>query len=100
MAQGRYDRLIFNGKIKSFPRIKINQRPTDIFVPYNAQKTRLDRIAADIYQDDTLYWLILLGNPQYYMEYDIPANSVIRVPYPLNDVLAEFELKQKNNQVT
>ena len=100
MADSRYNKLIYNGKIKSSPKVKISNRLTDIYLTYNPRVTRLDRIAADIYKDDTLYWLILMANPQYYIEFDIPANSIIRVPFPLNDVLAEFYSKQKNNQVT
>jgi len=82
------------------PKIKIANRPTDVFLTYNSSKTRLDRIAADIYQDDTLYWLIMLANPQYYSEFDIPYNSIIRVPMPLNDVMAEFQTKIVINQIT
>lgn len=100
MADSRYNKLISNGKIKSSPKVTISNRITDIYLTYNPKITRLDRIAADIYKDDTLYWLILIANPQYYMEFDIPINSIIRVPFPLNDVLSEFYSKQKKNQIT
>lgn len=99
MAFSRYSRLIVNGELKSFPEIKIGKRNTDIFTVYNPNKTRLDRIAADVYGDDTLYWIILLANPQYYMEFDIPPGAVIRVPNPIDDVLKEFNLKIINNQI-
>lgn len=95
----RYGELVSNGKLISMPSIKIENRATDVYMTYDANITRLDRIAADIYGDDTLYWLILLGNPQYYSEFDIPQNSIIRVPMPLQDVMAEFLVKVKNNQV-
>ena len=100
MNISRYSKLKFNGEIKSSPKVTINKRSSDIYLTYNPRVTRLDRIAADIYKDDTLYWLILLANPQYYMEFDIPYNSVIRVPFPLNDVLSEFDTKLKQNQIT
>lgn len=93
MAYSRYSSLIQNGNLKSFPKVKISNRITDIYVTYNPNITRLDRIAADTYGDDTFYWLILLANPQYYMEFDIPSGAVIRVPSPLSDVLSEFESK-------
>jgi hypothetical protein len=93
MPVSRYAKLNFNGEMRSFPKIKISNRSTDIFVTYNPNKTRLDRIAADAYGDDTLYWLILLANPQYYMEFNIPSGAVIRVPNPISDVLSEFNSK-------
>ena len=97
MAISRYSKLIFNGGIRSFPKIVINKRVTDIYVTYNPNVTRLDRIAADAYGDDTLYWLILLANPQYYIEFDIPSGAVIRVPNPISDVITEFNQKINNS---
>lgn len=97
MPVSRYSKLIFNGEIRSSPKIKISNRTTDIYVTYNPNKTRLDRMAADAYGDDTLYWLILLANPQYYMEFDIPAGAVIRIPNPISDVLGEFNSKINNS---
>lgn len=100
MAISRYKRLNFNGKQSNFPRIKISPRQSDIFITYDSNKTRLDRIAADAYGDDTLYWIILLANPQYYMEFDIPSGAVIRIPNPIGDVLAEFNAKVLLNSQT
>ena len=100
MNISRYSKLINNGKMANMPKVKISSRPTDVFLTYNPNKTRLDRIAGDIYQDDTLYWLILLANPQYYSEFDIPINSILRVPMPLNDVMAEYQTKIIRNQIT
>lgn len=100
MENSRYVQLKSNGKLKNFPKVNIKKRPTDIFMTYNPQVTRLDRIAASMYGDDTLYWLILLANPQYYVEFDIPKNSVIRIPLPLNDVMAEFQTKQLSNLIS
>lgn len=94
----RYGELVSNGKLTNMPSIKIENRATDIFVTYDANVTRLDRIAADIYGDDTLYWLILMANPQYYSEFDIPQKSIIRVAMPLQDVMAEFLVKVNKNQ--
>lgn len=100
MNISRYTKLISNGKMANMPKVKISNRPSDLFITYDSKRTRLDRIAGEIYQDDTLYWLILLANPQYYSEFDIPYNSILRVPLPLNDVMAEFQTKIIRNQVT
>ena len=96
MPVSRYAKLKVNGEMRSFPKVKINIRSTDIYVTYNPSKTRLDRMAADAYGDDTLYWIILLANPQYYMEFDIPSGAVIRIPNPIADVLTEFNSKILN----
>jgi hypothetical protein len=97
MAFSRYSKLIVNGEIRSFPKVKISFRTTDIYINYNPNVTRLDRIAADAYGDDTLYWLILLANPQYYMEFDIPSGAVIRIPSPLSEAISEFNSKIYNS---
>ena len=71
---------------------------TDRFIRYNSNLTRLDRISAEIYGDDTYGWLILLSNPGYFIEFDIPTNTVIRIPYPLEEVLMEFQDKIIDNR--
>ncbi len=82
-----------NGTLQNLSTIKIKKRDTDKFVMYNLEKTRLDRIAGEIYGDDTFWWLILLANPDFGVEFDIPNNTVIRVPFPLQDVVTEFQNK-------
>ena len=84
--------------MQSFPRVIIDKRGTDKFVLFNLEKTRLDRIAYEIYEDDTFWWVILLANPEYFLEFDIPLNTVIRVPFPVLDVLGEIESKITNNK--
>jgi hypothetical protein len=91
MAYSRYKNFIVNGKIISVPTIPIKNRETDVYVEYNSAKTRLDRIAGEIYSDENYWWVIIMGNPQYYMEYDIPAGTTIRVPFPLQDVLYDYQ---------
>jgi hypothetical protein len=86
-------------KLKNMPAVQIKKRHTDRSVVYNKQKTRLDVIAGDIYEDETFWRLILWANEEYFMEFDIPDNTVIRVPYPLQDVLNEVNksiVLQKN----
>jgi hypothetical protein len=101
MAFSRYRNFIINNRMLSIPSITIKERDTDKFVNYSYQTNRLDRISAEIYGDDTYWWVILMANPDYYMEYDIPTNTVIRVPFPLEEVLFDFQkialLKINNN---
>lgn len=103
MAKDRYKLLRKkDGQgIEVMPAIKIKDRETDVFRLYNSDKTRLDRISAEVYEDDGYGWLILMANPEYYMEFDIPKETVLRIPLPLREVLTEVEgkllrKKQKN----
>ena len=97
MAISRYRQLITPDKsMQSMPNVVISSRDTDKFIVYDSQKMRLDTIAADIYGNDYYNWLILLANTSYSMEFDIPTSTIIRVPYPLNDVIVEYEQKVIN----
>ena len=78
-----------NNELDNMPVIEISQRDTDKKVKYNKVLNRLDRIAGDVYEDETLGKLILWANPEYDYEYDIPDNTIIRVPFPKNDVIQE-----------
>lgn len=93
MGTNRYNNVTSDGQQKSLPKVLISKRDTDKFATYHPEKTRLDRISGSIYNDDTYGWLILLANPEYYMEFDIPANSILRIPFPLREVEAEYNKK-------
>lgn len=80
-----------NSGSKVMPPVTIKKRSTDIYRVYNSDKNRLDRISAEVYGDDTYGWLILLANPEYAMEFDIPKNKVLRIPVPLNEVITDVE---------
>jgi len=47
-----------------------------------------------------LWRLILWANEEYFLEFDIPDNTVIRVPYPVQDVINEIqqEIVDKRNK--
>ena len=93
MPYNFYSLLRNNDSLRDMPALKIEKRTTDKSVTYNKQLNRLDNIAGNIYNDETLWRLILWANEQYFMEFDIPNNTVIRVPWPLQDVLTEVQTK-------
>ncbi|HWY35755.1 MAG TPA: hypothetical protein VNX68_14010 [Nitrosopumilaceae archaeon] len=94
MAISRYRQLITPQRtMQTVPGIIISKRDTDKFIIYNSDKMRFDTIAADIYGDDLYSWLLSVANPEFPLEFDIQNNSVIRVPFPLNDVITEYEQK-------
>ena len=86
------------GTLESMPAIQIDTRTTDKKIIYNKNLTRLDRLADDIYGDDTLWKIILWANPEYDCEYDIPDNTNIRIPWPKMDVVDEVTKKIINNK--
>jgi len=91
MPYNFYSLLRDNDSLKNMPPITISKRSTDKSITYNSQINRLDTIAGNIYNDETLWRLILWANEQYFMEFDIPNNTVIRIPYPLQEVLSEVQ---------
>jgi len=93
MGTNRYNDLNFNGKQQIMPGITISKRSTDKLVTYHPERTKLYAISGSIYGDDTYGWLIMLANPEYYMESDIPPNSVLRIPFPLREAESEYHKK-------
>ena len=94
MAINRYSKLIRNGSIKRMPNITISEKSTDYYVRYKRNSSRLDNISYDYYGDPNFDWLILLANPETAdLEYNIPDNSLIRIPYPLDVVMEEYNKK-------
>lgn len=68
---------------------KISDRPTDIYITYNAAD-RLDLVSSRIYGRPDYWWVILLANG-YSIEYDIDEGEILRVPFPLEDVIGEVK---------
>ena len=93
-----YKPLKINDSMLDMPPVKISLRKTDKYITYQKDKVRLDFIAGEIYKDETLWRLIMWGNPEYFLEFDIPDRAVIRIPYPLNDVLSEVNNFIINNK--
>lgn len=89
MPENFHNLLKDSDKLKNMPAVQIKKRATDKSVVYNKQKNRLDNIAGDVYKDETYGKLILWANEQYFLEFDIPDNTVIRVPFPFQDVVNE-----------
>jgi hypothetical protein len=73
-----------------YPNVTISERNTDLFIEYSVDD-RLDNIAHRIYGESSYWWIILLANPEYDMEYMIEPGELIRIPLPLNSVVAEIK---------
>lgn len=101
MAKKRYyDRYKFyrdNGSVRTTYGLKIKKRATDVSYIYRTGIDRLDKLSQDYYGTPFYNWLILQANPQHgATEFDIPDDTVIRIPYPLEEVLDEIEEKVQN----
>lgn len=83
----RYARL--RNSLQLFPNTTIVDRETDLFINYNAED-KLENIAYRVYGDASLWWIIMLANSEYTMEYEIEPGETIRIPLPLNSVITEL----------
>lgn len=70
---------------------KIKPAATDIIHTLKMGE-RLDNIAYKYYQDPLASWIIMCGNPQWDNEFEIPFGAKIRIPYPLNRVMAAWKI--------
>lgn len=95
MAYDRYKAFRTDGKVYVPPFVRISPKTTDYFETYHRGVTRLDLVSYDYYGDSGYDWLILMANPDLCnLEFEIPDGSLLRIPYPLNTTLENF-----NNQI-
>lgn len=84
----RYESFRSDNDFKPVPGIKIPKSFSDKHIPYKLGSTRLDILSNEYYQSPYFGWLIMLANPEYGgLEFMIPDNSIIRIPFPLNNGL-------------
>lgn len=72
-----------------YPGIIISERETDLFIEYGTED-KLENVAYKVYEDPSFWWIILLANPEYSMEYEIEPGETLRIPLPLNSVINEI----------
>jgi hypothetical protein len=88
----RYDYFLEDGEHKIVPGIEIPQKSTDKFFNYKKSKDRLDKISQEYYGTPLFSWLILMANPKLgSVEFEIPDNAIIRVPFPLVNSLQDYK---------
>lgn len=91
MLYNRYNKFTNNGTIDLVPFITIDKMPTDYYIYYKVGKTRLDVLSYEYYNDANFGWLIMQANPKYgSLEFKIPDNSLLRIPYPLDSALINY----------
>lgn len=97
MAYNRYSKLLRDGSIKKIPNIKLSEKSTDYYITYRRGYTRLDNVSYDAYGDSSYEWLILMANQDIAsIEFEIPDGTQIRIPFPLQTTLDEYNKKIEN----
>lgn len=88
----RYSKFKDDGKNQIIPFIKIESSSTDITVIFQKDTMRMDTLSYKYYGDANYGWLIMLANPKFgSLEYSIPDNAVLRIPYPLSTAISRYE---------
>lgn len=99
-----YDRYALlknsNGTIDPMPFISIPVNSSDKYEYWNTSFSRMDKLSQKYYNNPFYDFLILYANPQYVSEFDIPEGALIRIPFPLAKVKADYEtaIKQIRQQ--
>ena len=87
-----YSKFKDDGKNQIIPFIKIESSSTDITVIFQKDTMRMDTLSYKYYGDANYGWLIMLANPKFgSLEYNIPDNAVLRIPYPLSTAISRYE---------
>lgn len=77
------------------PYIAISNRSTDKIEEFRQGYDRMDKFSLKYYSNPYLGRLIMMANPEYTFEFDIEDGDLIRIPFPLEDVMEEY-----NRQIT
>lgn len=92
----RYKDFRTNGEVKPLPRIIIEALGSDKTYVYKQGQTRLDILSEKYYNNPYHGYLIMLANPQFGgMEFDIPDNEIIRIPFPFESALERYNAAVK-----
>jgi hypothetical protein len=87
----RYQQFLVDGEQTVLPYVTLPRKSTDVKYIYRAQQTRLDKISQEYYNSPYFGWLIMLANPEFGgLEWNIPDNAIIVVPYPLNASIQDY----------
>jgi len=90
-----YDRYALlrkdDGTTDSMPFVNLPINQSDKYETWNTEFNRLDKLSQKYYGNPFYDFLILYANGNYSSEFDIPDGALIRIPFPLNKVKADYE---------
>ena len=88
----RYQFFINDGNFRIVPGIDMPIKGTDKYLQFKKGKDRLDKLSQEYYNSPLYGWLIMLANPLAgSLEFEIPNNFFIRIPYPLVNSLQDYK---------
>ena len=88
----RYQDFLVDGEFTIVPGIELPIKGTDKYHQYKKGKDRLDKISQEFYNSPLYGWLILQANPTLSsLEFEIPDNAYIRIPFPLTISLQDYK---------
>ncbi len=97
MARKDYDRYyalkMGDGTLEPQPFVEISISPTDKYEYWNLGFSRYDKLSEKYYGSPFYDCLIMMANPEHLNEFDIPDDSLIRIPFPLNRAKSEYEAR-------
>lgn len=80
-----------DGTTEMMPFVKLPVNSSDKYIYWNSEYDRLDKISLKYYENPLYDFFILYANPEYISEFDIPDGTLIRIPFPLLKVKADYE---------
>jgi hypothetical protein len=80
-----------NGTTASMPFVKLPTNPSDKYEYWNTEYSRMDKLSQKYYGNPFYDFLILYANSEFVNEFDIPDGTLIRIPFPLQKVKADYE---------
>lgn len=94
----RYHNLKEGQGVAPMPFVKIDPNPSDKIIIYSRDQHRLDKLSLLYYGTPMFDWLILMANPEYTLEMDIPDRARLRIPFPLDRAQRLFQENLKKIQ--
>ena len=86
----RYKNFLDNNTQRTVPFVAVPIKATDKYPVYTIGKSRLDKMSLSFYGDPYHGWLIMHANPEFKSESEINDGVILRIPYPLNQSLRDY----------
>ena len=80
-----------DGTTDAMPFVTLPVNPSDKYEYWNSTFSRLDKLSQKYYGNPFYDFLILLANPDFVSEFDIPDGTLMRIPFPLSKVKGDYE---------
>jgi hypothetical protein len=79
----RYANFTSDNQAKTVPFVTIPVKATDKYAVYTIGQSRLDKMSLSFYGDQFHGWMIMMANPEFDKETNIPDGVMLRIPFPL-----------------